>query len=195
VTPGVSGEDAGALRLFVALALPEPVRGELEGWRARTLGDGEGLRMIPGADLHLTLCFLGSRPPGALPGILHACVAAGARPAPALTLGAVIWLPRAEPRVLAVAVQDPGGGLAGLQSDLAARLARPVREAERRRPFRAHITLARVRRGSRVGPRALPAPEPVAFRAERIAVVRSRLGAGGARYEVLGEARLGEARL
>jgi 2'-5' RNA ligase len=53
------------------------------------------------------------------------------------------------------------------------------------RPFRPHVTVARLRAGARA-PRELDAlPEPLAFTAGPVTLYRSRLGRGGAVYEPL----------
>ena len=85
----------------------------------------------------------------------------------------------------------PGGGLAALQSDLSARLAEGGWYVPERRPYMAHVTVARVRRGATLRPMALPSPPPHAFTASRITLFRSRLSAAGARYEALAGVGLG----
>ena len=53
------------------------------------------------------------------------------------------------------------------------------------RPFRPHVTVARLRRGA-TPPRAVAAaPEPLAFAGGPVVLFRSHPGRGGARYEPL----------
>jgi ketosteroid isomerase-like protein len=60
------------------------------------------------------------------------------------------------------------------------------------RPFLAHVTVARVARDARRAPAVELSPvPPLAFAGERVTLFRSRLGAGGARYEPLGSVVLG----
>jgi 2'-5' RNA ligase len=177
-----AGESA---RLFVALELPDLVRSELVRWRDAVAAD-PGLRMVPEQSLHVTLCFLGSLPAadaGAI-GDAFAGALAGGAPVP-LALGSVAWLPRRRPQVLAVAIDDPSGELATRQAALSGALAAGGWCRLESRPFFAHVTVARVRRGTRVRATELAGPEPVAFNASRVTLFRSRLGAGGARYEAL----------
>lgn len=182
---------APALRLFVALSLPEPVRDQLVAWRASAVGAADGLRPVASEDLHVTLCFLGSLPAGAAVDVLDACAVAATLPAARLALGAPLWLPRRSPRVLAVALRDADGALAAVQAALSRSLAGAGLYRPEGRPFLAHVTAARVRRGARVAPVDLIAPEPTAFAGQTVTVLRSHLERGGARYEPLGRVALG----
>ena len=143
------------------------------------------LRRVPATSLHVTLCFLGSRPAdeaGAIAEAVRACAA----PVPALALAGAAWLPPRQPGVLAVDLADGDGACAGLQRCLAQGLSGlGVYERERRR-FRPHVTVARVRRGARVGRGALPElPAVGPFAGAAVTLFRSHLGRGGARYEAL----------
>jgi 2'-5' RNA ligase len=177
----------------------------------------------------VTLCFLGAIAAGEVAGIATAVRSAlDGRPAPSLTLGEPLWLPPRRPRVLAVALDDLTGALGALQSAVSAALVRGGWYEEERRPFLAHVTVARVRRdGPRRPPpldegpalagdsdrpagsgRAPGSPRPTrarcpagsqrptssgrpapgsapAFSADRVSLMRSHTGAGGARYEPL----------
>ena len=132
----------------------------------------------------MTLCFLGSRPAeeaGAIAAAVRACAA----PVPALALAGAAWLPPRRPGVLAVDLADGEGACAEVQRCLAQALgALGAYERERRR-FRPHVTVARVRRGARVG-RGLPElPAVGPFAGAAVTLFRSHLGRGGARYEAL----------
>ena len=68
-------------------------------------GWGRPLRLLDPEALHLTLCFLGSRPVeeiAAIGSTLSACAAHVGE----LSVGAPLWLPRTRPRSLAVAIHD-----------------------------------------------------------------------------------------
>src|SRR5689334_11451453 len=118
-------------RLFVALDLPDELRASL----AATHIDETTWRRIPEEALHVTLVFLGNRPESDLP--LIAPIVEAERTAPELSLGDVVILGR---KVLAVDLQDPTGALAAMQARIATAV--DVHEA---RPFRPHVTLARLR--------------------------------------------------
>jgi RNA 2',3'-cyclic 3'-phosphodiesterase len=176
-------------RLFVALELPAEVRGALSTW-ARERGAGADtvrLRLVEPESLHVTLCFLGSRPMAEVDEIAAAGrVAVSALPAPELTLGDALWLPPRRPHVLAVALADDDEArLAAVQSALARALVAGGFYQPETRPFRAHVTVARVHRDAHVRPRERPPPEPIGFTGERVTLFASRLGKGPARYEAL----------
>ncbi len=179
-------------RLFVALELPAGAREALERWRVTVVPVESGLRAVETQDLHVTLCFLGATAPAAAPAILEACAAAAHGPAADLALGMARWLPRRSPRVLAVELADGQGRLGAVQRELSGRLAAGGWYRPERRPFLAHVTVARVRRGARVDPRLAAAPESLAFRGERVTLYRSALTREGARYERLGTVVLGD---
>ena len=67
---------------------------------------------------------------------------------PELALGGALWLAPRRPHVLTVAVEDADGALAALQARVVEALAEAAgRDEPERRPFRPHVTVARVRRG------------------------------------------------
>ena len=119
-----------ALRLFVALDLPPEARAALAAFRDAA-ADPAVWRPVGDDALHLTLAFLGRRPPEAVAAagrVLEAC----AGPAPALALGGALLLPPRRPRVLCVAVGDSGGALAALQSRVSAGSPPPASTSRRR---------------------------------------------------------------
>jgi RNA 2',3'-cyclic 3'-phosphodiesterase len=188
------------VRLFAALELPEMVRGALVQWGAEQVGEQAGLRFTSSESLHLTLCFLGSVPASAVDAIAGACRSVAGFARLALGLGQAVWLPSPRhPRVLAVDLEDarggsaggPPGGLGHLQAALAAALAAGGWYESETRPFRPHVTVARVRRGARVPGVELPRPVPVQFVGSEVLLLRSRLGGShGARYERLARVTL-----
>jgi 2'-5' RNA ligase len=179
-------------RLFVALELPERVRRGLVDWRSSVAG--EGLRPVAADALHVTLCFLGWRAPSEVDPIADACLqAAGGRAVPELTLREGIWLPPRRPRVLAVSLEDPSKALAALQTRLSEGLHTGGWYVPERRPFFAHVTVARVAKGARVRWRdPLPDINPLLVSAGRVTLYRSRLSPRGAVYEALHSVELGE---
>jgi 2'-5' RNA ligase len=180
-------------RLFVAVDPPPEVCAELTAW-ARALagcaGTGQdrsargALRVLDAQSLHLTLCFLGSRPVGemdALGSALGACTEHVGE----LSVGVPLWLPPKRPRALAVEIGDPREDLARLQERVAAALAEGSGWTPQRRRFRAHITVARMRSDARPTSslRPLPATPRLRFTLRRIALYRSWLEPAGATYE------------
>ena len=194
-----------AVRLFVALELPEAVTAVLAAWSARVVGNETSLRRVGRDSLHVTLCFLGMRPVsevGEIGEVIRTVSAPGVTPtgaptsAVAAVFGEPVWLPRRRPRVLAVQL-DPTGpdpsALAALQTRLATGLHQLGVYAAEDRPYLPHVTVARVRRPfPRTTPPVPPAPlDPLPFTADRVTLFRSRLGDGPARYEALETVRLG----
>ena len=179
----MSAEGAPRLRLFVALELPAEAHAALLDWRP----EDPALRPVADEALHVTLAFLGGRDPGDVERIRVALEPLG-RPVDRLALGDVRWLPPRGPRVLAADVDDPDGTLAALQADVLAALVGGVGFEPERRRFLAHVTVARVRQGSKV-PRELRErlgpPERVEFAAPAVTLFRSHLSPRGARYEPL----------
>jgi 2'-5' RNA ligase len=184
-------------RLFVAVDPPPQACEQLAAWtRAASTGlglrAGKGgrppLRLLAPETLHLTLCFLGSRPVGEIEAIAGA-LSPGSGPVGELRVGAPVWLPPRRPRALAVEVHDDDGELAALQAEVSrAIVAVSGWEPERRR-FRAHITLARIGAGSVLsssrGESSLPATPPLRFTPAALILYRSWLSRAGASYEPL----------
>jgi RNA 2',3'-cyclic 3'-phosphodiesterase len=181
-------EHSPRLRLFVALDLPAEARRELARFRDAA-ADPAVWRPLDEASFHVTLAFLGHRPEGdvALAGEILGGLTA--RDAPSLALGDGLLLPPRRARVLTVALVGDGA-LPELQAEVSAGLAAAGVYTPEARPFRPHVTVARIRPGARA-PRAVDAaPEPVAFTARDVVLYRSRLARGGAAYEPLVTRRL-----
>ncbi len=178
-------------RLFVALELPDGARSALVEWRESTLRGLSGLRAVAPSSLHVTLCFIGSRPVSEVSSVAAACQTVVGLPDATLSFAQGIWLPKRRPRVLAVAMEDEGGALGRVQSTLAQALSNGGWYESEARPFLAHVSVARVGRGARSRAPELPEITPKRFTGDAVTLFRSRLGAGGARYEAIETVRLG----
>jgi 2'-5' RNA ligase len=180
------------VRLFVALTLPAAVRSALGQWRDGVLRSVAGLRPVASDALHVTLCFLGSRPVGDIDAIAVACASvAGRFDATPLRVGETAWLPARRPRVLGVALEDASGSLGRVQAELSRVLADGGWYAPEERPFFPHVTVARVRKETRLRAEAVaPAPR-LEFAGTELVLMRSRVASTGARYEALAHAVLG----
>jgi 2'-5' RNA ligase len=183
-------------RLFVAVDPPAAAREELAAWgRAAAAGLELGgarlrLRLLVADLLHLTLCFLGSRPAGeisALGSALGACSCHVGE----LSVGAPLWLPKARPRSLAVGIRDDDGELSGAHATVTSAITETTGWKPERRHFKAHVTVARMRAdlpsGRRLGYRdsPLPATPQLRFAPESMTLYRSWLSPEGATYEAL----------
>jgi 2'-5' RNA ligase len=176
------------VRLFVAAELPDDVAEALRDW---TPSD-PALRPVAREALHLTLAFLGERSEDDAARAAAALQVLG-RPVTALSAGEAIWLPPRRPRVLAVEVHDGDGALHALQADVVAALVEAVAFEPEARPYRAHVTVARVRSGERAPRLDLPPASDVVrapFAATALTLFRSRLSPRGARYEAVSRVAL-----
>ncbi len=177
-------------RLFVAIDLPTAVRARLTTWArgaaSQARATGGQLRLVEPELLHVTLCFLGSRPVeelDALEGAVGACAAAAVGE---LSLGAPVWLPPRRPRTLAVEVHDdPRGTLQTLHDDVARALAGVCDWQPERRRFRPHVTVARMGATDAPRERGLPPTPALSFQPLTLTLYRSWLSPSGASYEAV----------
>jgi len=175
---------ARRLRLFVALDLPAAARAALARFRDAA-ADPEVWRPLREESFHVTLAFLGHRPQGDVELVAGALRALAPWQPPRLALGDGLLLPPRRARVLTVALGDPDGVLGLLQAEVVAGLAAAGLYEPEARPFRPHVTVARLRPRA-AAPRTLAmAPEPLAFTGEAVTLYRSRLRREGADYEPL----------
>jgi 2'-5' RNA ligase len=181
-------------RTFVALPIPPEWEEYLAGIARDLAPRTSGLSWVRSGNVHLTLRFLGDLGDSGVQRA-GASVRRGAADVPAFeaALGGLGAFPdMRRPRVL-------WAGLAAGAEEATA-LAKAVNAALRAdgfgpedKPFRAHLTLARVREGAR-GLDALrdyrPAPPPPASVLDRVVVMKSDLHPSGSRYTPLLEVRL-----
>ena len=127
-----------ATRLLVMREELRSGRGASPRMRGRRASPRGGLRLLDAASLHLTLCFLGSRPVGEIDALATALAACDEH-AVELSVGAPLWLPPRGPHALAVEVHDHAGELARVQERVAGALSSVSAWRPERRRFRAHI--------------------------------------------------------
>ena len=179
----------GRLRLFFAVELPEEVRARAAEHATRLRQSFPDVRAgwERPEKLHVTLKFLGDVDEPRAPSLRRAAEAATRGLSSfALTVeGTGSFPPRGAPRVLWLGLRDDSGRLAHLQSQL-------ERECEREgfpretRPFKPHLTLARLRTPR--GARELAAAHgetpfgPLDFDIPELLLIHSQLGPGGSRY-------------
>jgi 2'-5' RNA ligase len=149
--------------------------------------DPDVWRPVKPEALHVTLAFLGARPASDVE-LVKPLIVSG--PAPPLALGSVLLLPPRRARVLTVELGDPTGSLGEIQSRISAGLEAAGVYTPEKRPFRAHVTIARLRPRVRP-PRTAPLEvEPLEFAGRSVTLYVSRLHPSGARYEPLASASL-----
>jgi 2'-5' RNA ligase len=187
-------------RLFVAVPLSEAARAAVadvvEAIRAGE-PEGRGVRWVRLDGLHVTLRFLGPTPEARVADVSAAVTDAAAAMAPfdIRIAGADAFPPVGRPRTLWLDLDRGVDELTALASRLDDALATAGWERERR-PFRAHLTLARAD-GVRAGPATVAAlraaAEELAIESpiDRIVLFESITGSGRARYVERAEAALG----
>jgi 2'-5' RNA ligase len=166
------------MRLFVALDPPAPVRDALAALRR----DVAGARWTPAEKMHLTLAFVGEVDGALVPTIEDALTGIVAGPVETSVEGIGAFPNRRAPRVLVAHVAVPPA-LAYLHEEVTRTLATARVEPEHR-PFRPHLTLARLKETDRRAVEAfLDQPVPMlGFAAEALHLYESVQRPEGARY-------------
>jgi 2'-5' RNA ligase len=186
------------VRLFAAVALPEPVERAAGEWLASLeAGFGRGVRWVRPEGLHLTLHFFGAVPAEARPQIeaaLAAGVAAGGGPFELALEGLGAFPSPARARVVWVGAAGPGvERLVRLQRAVAEAVAAAGFPLEQR-PFHAHLTLGRVEGAPPPGLAAAIAAgagRPLGrWVVDAVTLLRSERAPGGSRYTPLAAWRL-----
>jgi 2'-5' RNA ligase len=175
------------MRLFAALPITEPGRGEIVKLLGRLREPGWPLRLVHDQGLHLTMKFFGEVPPARLEVIEEAVRAAapgtGALHLQLAELGA--FPSERRPRIIWLGLDAPPA--LELLQDRLERRAEAIGFPPEGTPFRPHVTLARVREGHRLPAGALASLEhqfePVGFPASQLVLYESVLGRGGPQYE------------
>ena len=183
------------LRCFIALDLPESLKEGIGRITGPLRAAGTSVKWVPVSNLHLTLKFLGNVPEDMVASMrapLLAAVASHGRFRRALK-GAGSFPGGRRPRVLWLGVVDDGppdapSALAAIAADIEAALAAALVEfgfEAETRPFKAHLTIGRVRsqRGALRLAEELKALEGVDFgnfEVREVSMMKSDLLPGGA---------------
>ena len=202
----------GSIRCFVAVELPEKIRGRIAEDTAFFKKSGADVKWVPPENLHLTIKFLGQVPEDHIPeltGLLKEAVR-GTKPFEAEVAGAGVFPGTGSPRVFWVGVRDSGMSLAALARNVEEILwkAGYGRQEKGVFVFVPHLTLGRLReerggpgkgsRGGREEARKLAGEIATLkdalfgkIKLENISLMRSELGPGGARYSRLARIEFG----
>jgi len=178
--------------LFVAVDVPDDVRQRLAdaaaGWRDAV----PGARWVPPGNWHVTLKFLGSVWPRLHDWVVAEVGGAAAEVEPFETrLAEVGAFPSSrKARVLWAGLDDVSGGFQALASALDRRLEREF--PSEKRPYTAHLTVARLKQQVAIPPEVLAASVgSEQFPVDRLVLYRSYLQRPAARYEPLGRFPMG----
>jgi len=179
-------QEAKPLRLFAAVEIPQRAKDEIERaiepWRERL----PGAKWVRPENWHVTVKFMGRTDRRLVERVHEACRAAASRIRPfRVELDGLGVFPRPKSaRVFWVGLGDEGG-MAALAVELDRRLERDF--PSEKRPFTAHLTVARLNPPGRVDPEELERSEIGAspFGVGELALFQSHLSPKGARYEPL----------
>jgi RNA 2',3'-cyclic 3'-phosphodiesterase len=157
----------------------------LVAWQRKALAGARDARIVPPANLHVTLAFLGHRPIEEVDAIVAELRAAAQRAArPELRASRY----RETRSVGMVVFEDDGGHATRLAGDLAARLERLGVYEPEKRSWLPHVTVLRFRRPPRLRPDP-PKLGPVS--PSEAALYHSVLRRAGAQYEIRESVPLG----
>ena len=189
---------AGQVRVFIAVPLDAALRDAAAGLRRHLNSTADMLRWVPPENLHLTVKFLGEIAEGRLAKVANAVREAARRTRPfTITLTGAGAFPSARrPQVVWVGVSEGSDALVALARDLDAALYR-MKFPRERRPFRPHLTVARVRPAGALpdlaGPLSSLGALVVGSQAvNALVVMESQLHPSGAIYRPIEEVGLGE---
>lgn len=184
-------------RLFIALDLPDEVRGGLAHWQESVLGTDDALRPVRPEALHVTLAFLGYLPEREIVRITKIVVGSKAPAARIQLQPKPVPVPQKRPRLFAIEVESEA--TVAIQGKFSDQLQAAALYKPERRPFWPHLTVARVRpekRGARRPahvqhpPGRLPPALEQPFDGVRLSLYRSNLRPEGAEYVSLANIEL-----
>ena len=178
------------MRTFIAINLPAEVRDAIYDDAAQLRAATDAVRWVAAKSLHATLKFIGELSDAAANDVRRALEAVASAHAPITVattqLGAFPNFRR--PRVVWVGMTGEAE-LRALARDVDAALA-PLGIATEARPFRAHLTLGRVKgelssaNAKALSEAAAVAPPRHTFAVRTVDLMKSELGPGGSRYSV-----------
>lgn len=193
-----AAETEAPLRLFTAIDFPPDVVSGIGDLLTRlqkgAIFTGAHPAWIKAENVHITLVFLGRQEQQRVARITESMNLAAGTAAPfRLRLGGLHLFPNPrEPKVISLGISGDLKGLSALREELASRLRQQGFPVESR-PFRPHITLARIKSMKGLaGLRSLVAShrlmEAGEFQVERITLYRSTLTRTGSIYDLLHQA-------
>ncbi|MEP6569616.1 MAG: RNA 2',3'-cyclic phosphodiesterase [Acidobacteriota bacterium] len=179
-------------RVFCAIEVPKLTRDLILRHNASLKAAVPAARASWSRDtnLHLTLKFLGDIPQSVVAEFSQAAArsVAGAQPFTISLEDTGVFPTRGQPRVLWIGINDRSGKLAELQTCLEEESAR-AGFAKEARPFRPHLTIARLRHPDNASALAIAHQQtvfdPAVIAVSELLVIRSELSSEGPRYTVV----------
>lgn len=187
------------IRLFIALPLPHEVEIELDRLLSLLRPKGPDVKWVPANNIHLTVKFLGDTDEKLAPKIKTAIDEISSQYRPFETaLDQVGGFPNLQrPRVIWVGGSQELEAAQKMAHEIDLRM-RELRFEKEKRPFKAHLTLGRVREGRRVDALASYLEsfklQSIPLRLDRLVLFKSTLTPKGSIYERLHEGVLGRER-
>jgi RNA 2',3'-cyclic 3'-phosphodiesterase len=187
------------LRLFIALPLPHEVEVELDRLLGLLRPKSSDVKWVTANNIHLTVKFLGDTDEKLIPRIRTAMneTVAAFQPFESV-MDRVGGFPNLmKPRVIWVGGSQPIEAAVRMAAEIDRRMHELSFEKEKR-PFKAHLTLGRVREGRSISALATHLESfkltPIPLKLDRLVLFKSTLTPKGSIYERLHEAKLGQER-
>lgn len=182
------GPQRESLRLFIGVPLPEELVEHVLAAQ-RGVEHVPGIRLMRREQLHITLAFIGQ----AGPEQQLAARAAVEDLEPGLggtaAVDGYLMLPSPNrARVVSLRIEDQGAVFGRLFEAVMGRLEADSVMQREKRPFRPHLTIARLKSPTQVQPKA-ECP-PAEYRVSSVCLYKSDLERGGARYTVMARREL-----
>ncbi len=174
-------------RLFVGVPLPAALEPTVTAVQESL--QIPGLKLVRRGQMHVTIAFLGEVGCEASATATRVVSERDGSMGGVALLGGIVLLPAARrARVVALAIDDAEGVLGTLSTEITGELVEAGAMVAERRPFRPHLTIARLRKPGNVHQKYDSRSERFAIRS--VCLYRSTLTHEGAEYEVLTEAIL-----
>jgi 2''-5'' RNA ligase len=175
-------------RLFIGVPLPAAAVALVRAAQEALPAD-QGLRLESPEQTHVTLAFIGEAPVEAREAARAVVAGLPQEVGGVTTLGGYLFLPSARrPRVVALVVNDPGAVFSQLFELVMAGLERAHVMRREKRPYRPHVTIARLRSPTDVRPKSECGR--ASFPVESVCLYRSELRREGAVYTIMEERTL-----
>jgi 2'-5' RNA ligase len=182
------------IRAFIAVPVSDSVRQAIGDYQKTLRRQGIDLRWVPPENLHFTLKFLGDIDPAIVSplGVRLSELAARTRAFPLEAAGAGAFPNPRQPRVFWIGLRRGSELLVQLAEEVSL-IVRDFPTQADNKPFKPHLTIGRSREREA---RPLHLPDPLLHFAfgecpcDRLLLIQSQLGPGGAKYSTLAEAKL-----
>jgi len=181
-------ETASLQRLFVAVPVPQEVFAFIQVAQA-LLPPVEGLRLAREDQFHITLAFIGEVDQEKAAAAAEVVRSVPTESGGEATLAGFLYFPSVnKARVVALGVDDPTGVFPTLFEQVMTGLEKRGVMRREKRPFKPHLTIARLRIPRLIRPRSEPGS--ARFALQSVCLYRSELRREGALYTVLEEKAL-----